>query len=85
MFGYAIMLSMKETYNFRTCLEAKVLCQLKQYYRNIDQVPNVESICTDNCTWVDYLKAPSILANDLIYSKGHAISYLDDVSDSAIR
>ena len=75
------MLSMKQTYKFKTFLESNVLCELTKYFKNIDQVQDVESICTHNCTWIDYFSSPHNLAKDPIYSKGHAISYLDDVSN----
>ena len=84
MLGYALMLSMKEIYDFRTYLYRRVLSVLKRYFRNIDQIQRVESVCSQNCSWTDYFKSPDKLARDPILSKGNAISYLDDVSKRCI-
>ena len=82
MLGYAILLSMKQNFAFRTFLNDQALNELKKYFVNIDEqlVKPLDAICPQNCNWTDYLYSPKSLAFDPILSKGHTISYLDDVS-----
>ena len=80
MVGYAMMLAMKEVYKFRTLLSKHDLSELKKYFRNIDQIQPVESICEYNCNWTASFMSPHRLAKDPKLSKGKLISYMDNVS-----
>ena len=87
MFGYAMLLAMKESFSFRTYVNERALDQLKRYFIHINEqyIKPVESICPQNCDWIDNLYSPKRLALDPILSKGHLISYLDDVSSCSKR
>ena len=87
MFGYALLLAMKESFSFQTYLNKRALDQLKRYFIYIDDqyIRPIESICPQNCDWIDNLYSPKRLALDPILSKGHLISYLDDVSSWSKR
>ena len=82
MFGYAMLLAMKESFSFQTYLNERALDQLNRYFLNINEqvIKPFESICPQNCDWIENLYSPKRLAMDPILSKGHLISYLDDVS-----
>ena len=87
MFGYALQLAMKEQFFFRTYLNNKALKQLKKYFTNIDEsfIQPAEVICPENCNWINYLYSPKRLTLDPTLSKGHTISYLDDVSKAPMK
>ena len=74
MMGYAIMLSMKREYGFRTYLDSYVLANLQMYFKNINQIPRLEQLCGDGYTWEEYFMGPQYLAKDTKLSKGRAIS-----------
>ena len=79
MLGYAIMLSMKLEYGFRTFLDTAVLLNLKHYFKNIKNVSNSESLCFYEYPWKDYYHSPQALASDKFLSTGHAIQYVKGV------
>ena len=79
MIGYAIMLSMKIEYGFRTFLDTAVLLNLKHYFKNIKNVSNSESLCFYEYPWKEYLQSPQSLASDKYLSTGHAIQYVKGV------
>ena len=79
MIGYAIMLSMKLEYGFRTYLDTAVLLDLQHYFTSIKNVSNSESLCFYEYPWTDYLESPQSLASDLKLSTGRAIQYLKGV------
>ena len=87
MFGYALLLAIKEQLFFRTYLNNKTINQLKKYFTNINEkiIQPVESICPENCNWINYFYSPKRLTLDPTLSKGHTISYLDDVSRVSMK
>ena len=79
MIGYAIMLSMKREYGFRTFLDTAVLLDLQHYFTNIKNIPNSESLCFYEYPWTYYFESPQSLASDINLSTGHAIQYVKGV------
>ena len=80
MMGYAIMLSMKKEYGFRTFLDSYVLRNLQNYFKNINQIPELEQLCLDEYIWTEANMPPQHLANDSELSTGHVLSYVTGVS-----
>jgi hypothetical protein len=82
MLGYAIMLAMKLEFGFRTFLHGQCLEHLSYFFKHIDHVESLDSLCDEENTfpWEDYLKKPDMLAEHPKLSKGHAIDYVNDVS-----
>ena len=78
------MLSMKKEYGFRTFLDSYVLANLQKYFKNVNQIPQLEQLCSDKYLWTDVNKSPQHLANDSDLSTGHAISYVTGVSMFAV-
>ena len=79
MIGYAIMLSMKKEYGFRTYLDTTVILNLKHYFQNTNNVYRSESLCFNEYPWRDYFQSPQNLAQDKQLSIGHAIQYVKGV------
>ena len=79
MIGYAIMLSMKLEYDFRTFLDTAVVLELQHYFKQIKNVSNTESLCFNEYPWTDYNKSPQSLASDKKLSTGRAIQYVKGV------
>ena len=85
MIGYAIMLSMKLEYGFRTYLDTAVLLDLQHYFTNIKNVSNSESLCFYEYPWTDYFESPQSLASDKKLSTGRAIQYVKGVGTINLR
>ena len=80
MLGYAIMFSMMKEYGLRTFLDTVVLLHLKKYFKNINGISKSESLCFIEYPWTDYQYSPQRLAEDKVFSTGHAIQYVKAVS-----
>ena len=71
---------MKKEYGFSTFLDSYVLANLQKYFKNVNQIPQMEQLCFDKYVWKEVNKSPQHLSNDSDLSTGHAISYVTGVS-----
>ena len=80
MLGYAIMLPMKMEYGFSSYLDPRVLANLQNYFKGINDIPKLEELCVDEYWWRAVNNtSPQQLADNDDLSKGHAISYAPGV------
>ena len=80
MLSYALLLSLKNAFGFRTFLDPDVLANLQYYFKNINQIPHSMHLCFNEYPWQNYLYAPQFIAQNSSLAKGCAINYVEGVS-----
>ena len=82
MLGYALLLAMEREYGFRTFMHGQVLEHLEYFFKKVDQIESLDSLCNEEqeYPWEDYIRSPMALAQDDNLKTGHCIDYVNDVS-----